>query len=110
MNIQEAAQIVYPLNKLASHTPGPWEISPFGSVWAPSTKHDIVASMDRSKADDATLNANARLIAAAPDLLVALNAILAATDDSENGQSIHIGPITLATARAAISKATGQTA
>lgn len=81
-----------------SHTPGPWQVSPFGNVWAPRNRHAIVAKLDPERAvDDAQLAANARLIAAAPDLLDALKRLIAAEDASiEKFTSREIDEITTA--------------
>lgn len=64
---------------MSGHTPGPWRIAPeFSvlSVWSGDTE---VASAWRESGwiDEATQRANARLIAAAPDLLAACEAMLA---------------------------------
>lgn len=58
-----------------SHTPGPWKHSSF-QVWAQgeagNTFGTMVASLRRAHATDAVVEADANLIAAAPDLLAAL--------------------------------------
>lgn len=61
-----------------AHTPGPWNVLPW---FAPSgAEITTVQALNRTVADcpgeDETAKANARLIAAAPDLLAALEACL----------------------------------
>ena len=79
------------------HTPGPWALA--------IGPHRIEVHTTPALAYAFSLSdeANARLIAAAPDLLAALYSI--ATDPSAiySGANAHIGDI----ARAAIAKATG---
>ncbi len=87
------------------HTPGPWDVEPKGSRhFVDGADGLTVAYLDRAGVRErAEIEANARLIAAAPDLLAAL--YLIATDQSAiySGANAHIGNI----ARAAIAKATG---
>ena len=86
------------------HTPGPWDVEPKGSRhFVDGADGLTVAYLDRAGVRErAEIEANARLIAAAPDLLAALYSI--ATDPSAiySGVNAHIGDI----ARAAIAKAT----
>ena len=59
------------------HTPGPWMESSF-EVWSPLNGKrfgKVVANLRRAEAPDDEARANARLIAASPDLLAALNAL-----------------------------------
>lgn len=63
---------------MSKHTPGPWKVDAMGNVWSADTKvcemseHPVIASgCYREKTDDEH-RANARLIAAAPELLEAL--------------------------------------
>lgn len=102
------------------HTPGPWTALIEGeSTWG-SDSHSVVAGEHFAGVADVMIEceasthgedgvthvtqehgiANARLIAAAPDLLEALIAVLAYCVEDE-------GQPTVATARAAIAKATG---
>ena len=84
----------------ANHTPGPWEN--IGSAMSGriivDAKNDVVARVAaRSQAE-----ANARLIAAAPDLYAALHAIVATIDKfGEIGEDDE----DVGTARAALRKA-----
>lgn len=96
----------------ANHTPGPWVYIGNGDIVARSEKYcggekDIASVFLTANDED---EANARLIAAAPDLLEALNLGYTQTMDyiqrnhlsgSENNQWLVL-------ARAAIAKATGE--
>ena len=91
----------------AAHTPGPWTILPntphFVRAMHPAEGMQPVATVYHF---DGELAANARLIAAAPTLLEALEAVL---PDLEHYVATH-GPgpdKRLAIARAAIAKARG---
>lgn len=94
------------------HTPGPWEVvhaeygivvrteSPTKTKYGAS-RYAAIGGFDRNEPDQlAEAQANARLIAAAPDLLEALLFVL---------KYESMGAVTEATARAAIAKATGET-
>ena len=91
----------------SAHTPGPWTILPntphFVRAMHPAEGMQPVATVHHF---DGELSANARLIAAAPELLEALEAVL---PDLEHYVATH-GPgpdKRLAIARAAIAKARG---
>ena len=63
---------------MKAHTPGPWHVSRSGIdrlVYADS-EHAFDLAIVRSGGDDDEVNANARLIAAAPDLLAALKWVI----------------------------------
>ena len=82
-----------------AHTPGPWHLNPRG--WVVQSTGDIVTRLECSNNKEA----DARLIAAAPELLAALEAVL---PDLEHYVATH-GPgpdKRLAIARAAIARAT----
>lgn len=89
-----------------THTPGPWIIRKAGELSMNGEPHPFdfvevaigrfIVTEGRSEQE---ANANTRLIAAAPDMLAALKAIL----DETGGIG---GPFTAA--RAAIAKATGE--
>lgn len=80
-----------------AHTPGPWRVSPKGAYVMTHEKKNTAFVMEANR------SANASLIAAAPELLDALQTMLAAVDAD------RIPGIGLATdkARAAIAKAEG---
>jgi len=95
------------------HTPGPWEFDdknssgfPLLCLYAADNRNPFHGSRS-----DAEMNANARLIAAAPDLLDALrntasmlrSACLAITDTEARQMALE----TVAEANTAIAKATG---
>lgn len=73
-----------------SHTPGPWRV--FSHSWSDTSiladgfDHSICsldinhATEESQEADEALMAANARLIAAAPDLLAALQGVLRVAD------------------------------
>ena len=108
-----------PVPTRPAHTPGPWEVGGKVGLYCddvqitsnkepvaiavPRRSYDILSLARRSPAE---LAANARLIAAAPELLEALEAVI---PDLEHYVATH-GPgpdKRLALARAAIAKATG---
>ena len=92
---------------MSSHTPGPWVFNESipRTVKAPKdgyiTRH--ICDMDASTISAFDQDANARLIAAAPDLLEALSLLVAGIEDSVSPTFIP-----LAKARDAIAKATGE--
>lgn len=112
----------------AQHTPGPWvfEQQPYSSSSYYIRGHDLrtgrtmtwgkgaVAHIPRSTV--MPMEANARLIAAAPDLLDALQGMLAIVSDSLGVAGYHLNGDTAGwdefdevdAAREAIAKATGQ--
>lgn len=83
----------------AQHTPGPWHAMPFkgGETIYAADSHRVAECLASGKHGEAA-EANARLIAAAPELLAALQNILAANPDLAEVAD---------EARAAIAKATG---
>lgn len=88
----------------ARHTPGPWRVGDAGSTvfGAPGSRPLMVASITHRIVPDATQRANARLIAAAPEMLDALRLVL------RQGEAIHPDMSTLSYVREAIAKAEGQ--
>lgn len=96
---------------MSKYTPGPW------SVWTGDENHVIIAGDDSHGVamvmlrpeDEHCLGpvetANARLIAAAPDLLEAVNRILLAL--TENSGDLRADDESLLKARATIAKAVG---
>lgn len=97
------------------HTPGPWEISG-SSIWNPETHRAIYASGGKPihKRDEEG-QANARLIAAAPELLEALEALenravemRKLIDPKTWAELESMATIEIINARAAIAKARGK--
>ena len=86
------------------HTPGPWTVgdqypAPYGSeecfqielrgtTW-PDGSTPLLAVVVNENVSDSTTQANARLIAAAPDLLEALKAILGGSEYRESQSEIR---------------------
>jgi hypothetical protein len=99
-----------------SHTPGPWEVDEPHQVWAPSAGEYVAITQveDRETIPRDQVEANARLIAAAPELLEAIKELLEVADpDSSDGYEMEWQwRETLERAqdraRAAIAKATGE--
>lgn len=96
----------------AQHTPGPWSVDPIDDLDAHILGKpngfcaDIIADVKSFDLDEG--QANARLIAAAPDLLEALKGAVDAADAFEAGVPLSTSfEDWLASARAAIAKATG---
>ena len=104
---------------MTKHTPGPWHINTAGSasrgkpfkiteiyVYAPDTQDDTAICADViDPVTQEPSEANARLIAAAPDLLEALQTIVKSlSDQDDEGMIEHAEP--MIRARAAIQKAT----
>ena len=93
---------------MTEHTPGPWEIEEhyhFGYRWISGPEHSQLAQVVWCMEDEdrsPECEANAYLIAAAPDLLEALQNLLK-VHKGEGGTQHHAGYI----ARAAIAKAKG---
>lgn len=94
------------------HTPGPWRTTPNGVVTSDSCQiahvgetsrpADMVGSFERWDAD-------ARLIAAAPELLEALDNLLSWAEDIHTpGKTTRINYHGMDMARAAIAKALGE--
>lgn len=97
-----------------THTPGPWESDGSGQIYTADQRLDIalVTHHPNTKMPEPEDLANARLIAAAPELLAALEAIRNDCEDFINDED---GPGAIETmqamreaARAAIAKATGK--
>ena len=94
---------------MTEHTPGPWEIEDhyhFSYRWISGPEHSQLAQVVWCMEDEdrsPECEANAHLIAAAPDLLEALEALV--LDESKE----YIPTRLWDAARAAIAKAKGQT-
>ena len=99
----------------AKHTPGPWEaaIQPgcHAVIASLSGGQKAVAIIGNNTPDDGNEPmrfANARLIAGAPDLLAALQRIVAVLDKQVASPHLAERASPLAQAKAAIAKATGE--
>jgi hypothetical protein len=95
---------------MSEHTPGPWRAS-MGDLLRVMHGSDCICGVHRigSRAGgrrSEESEANARLIAAAPDLLAALQAVIAAPITGDH-ESIQRRDAAFTAARAAIAKATG---
>jgi hypothetical protein len=86
-----------------SHTPGPWTVS----IGCDMTNDSYVIHEDDGNGVGPEMAANARVIAAAPDLLLALENLLVSHDLNCQGEDCQLMGIDLA--RAAVSKARGTT-
>lgn len=95
------------MKKIANHTPGPWVIDPCGDILGnrnTETDNGLICAMCTDR-DDGEGTDNARLIAAAPELLEALEELLFCAVHG-NGLEAHYKA--QAKARAAIAKARGE--
>lgn len=97
----------------AKFTPGPWGLDAgfesskpgdFDEYWQVHDGADAIACSANCYAENR--EANAHLIAAAPELYEALDNIATAT---HNGFNIHENSVLIAEARAALAKARGET-
>lgn len=95
---------------MSKHTPGPWHVQDdHGKRWIETNGNDdTIAEIHRRTSKGSVYSckeaaANSRLIAAAPDLLVALEGLLSAYNDPGNTGSTHDDKVKAA--RAAIAKA-----
>lgn len=89
-----------------SHTPGPWLIEPKAArgLWLHDSNGEFIA-LATKRDDAAEEDANARLIAAAPDLLAALKQLTAGMNDRFNSNPA-VQAREVFEARQAIAKAT----
>ena len=90
-----------------THTPGPWSVETKGSRHFIDGADELtVAYVDRAGVRERqTYEANAHLIAAAPDLLAALKEVCGLWEDSD--QTNGLAQIMARTARSALAKAEG---
>ena len=114
---------------MRAHTPGPWGLAQYAkgaalpipfiehktiAVFSDGARQGDVAYMQHGLWGDDQALANARLIAAAPELLEALQELVAewdarhAAEDHRSGYTLDTAGIAMA--RAAIAKATGEAA
>lgn len=102
-----------------AHTPGPWKVLEHSwsdtSIVAKGFDHGICsldinhATEESVEADEALMAANARLIAAAPDLLEALQSIAECCEEDQTARDYASRQTEIrGIARAAIAKATGE--
>ena len=89
----------------AKHTPGPWVVIDGTAIWSKSFQTNTAIAKVNRRIDDTT-RANARLMAAAPDLLEALQELAEMCDQCDSWQSFPDAPVQKA--YAAIGKATGE--
>lgn len=105
------------MSNTAKHTPGPWFVAEAGLFKVASITHSTGIYADEMSSDE-SIQADARLIAAAPDLLEALQGLLNVVNDSRGVAGYHLNGDTaewdefyeVDAARAAITKATGSAA
>ena len=90
---------------MSAHTPGPWQLSAqsVAPEWLLVIKGEVIIA---NVNEDLRQEANARLMAAAPDLLAALEAVLADVQDIDNDHALT--PQVGRQVRAAILKAKGE--
>lgn len=93
-----------------THTPGPWEAADLRVMWGSYFVADCNGKGDIGRQDES--RANARLIAAAPDLLAALQLIVngctRVVDQDSCGQDmVKVRAAAIEKGRAAIAKAGG---
>jgi hypothetical protein len=88
---------------MSAHTPGPWRASPFSSVVGCAITAQPDPKKNTQMVASTYTEADARLIAAAPDLLAAIRAILL---DVDGANSIFRPSVDLA--RSALAKAEGK--
>ena len=91
----------------SNHTPGPWTTKPTASLGPQYAVYPEAGGPDIAIVyDHGNTAANAHLIAAAPELLAALEQILAAADDPDNEKPRDfVDAIDWQAARAALAKA-----
>ena len=86
---------------MSNSTPGPWHVSADQPIVFDANKHVVADCYEHEHSLFAERYANARLVAAAPDLLAACTALVRDNDGpGEFGEALEF-------ARAAIAKATG---
>ena len=106
-----ASAPVEPTSASPEWTPGPWVVDDPARPWNVRGPKGLVARMVYERASDREGNANARLIAAAPNLYAALEAInarLSANPERTLDGAIRDMDWCAAEARAALAKARGQ--
>ena len=73
------------MSKKVKHTPGPWKVDHVfkSDIYSFAPQEELLASVYPMKRAEGSWEANARLIAAAPELLEALEEIIKAWRDDE---------------------------
>ena len=94
---------------MPAHTPAPWEAQGLSVVHVEpmdngETLTTLVASCHTTAFENGEQNANARLIAAAPDMLAALESLADYAEDCANERDER--PLCIDNARAAIARVT----
>ena len=95
---------------MSAHTPGPWHVEPEkDGTCVMAGDYYITETIDAAgdDSDDTTQHANARLIASAPDLLAALQAVVANSNGDASSGYFDIPVSTVQNAIEVITKATG---
>lgn len=97
---------------MSGHTPGPWRIDPrpfsgYGAVHVSGGQYIVAKALGQTQSCETEATANARLIAAAPDLLAALQSIVASLAEHDDEGMIEHAEQMIA-ARTAIAEATGE--
>jgi hypothetical protein len=95
------------------HTPGPWHLQPIGrELYVEADGPAFICDMQKDclleGMDDSAIMPNARLIASAPELLEALQCVLAWVGMYKDSLAWESGKREIESARAAIAKAIGQ--
>jgi hypothetical protein len=99
----------------AKHTPGPWEASGDEVIGAIDWTYHVASAWSNHQIEPDEAAANAKLIAAAPDLLAACEACIAAdelanADGTLGDDMVAAYDAAIASAKASIAKAKGQSA
>ena len=97
----------------SKHTPGPWMATMANMITTANAHMELAtvwANPSRVHVPEEEAEANARLMAAAPDLLGSIVSLVDILDDYINARGdIDLDSLTLQPARAAIAKAKGET-
>jgi hypothetical protein len=93
---------------MSKHTPGPWFVTGMNDTNVSAMgSDDLPTLVAQRRAHKLTADANARLIAAAPDLLASLRDLVAHREHLLACGESELNPVTLQRAADAIAKATG---
>ena len=95
---------------MRSHTPGPWKWDNHGDLRGKGRNAVINPGLRRDVLSAVNYEEDARLIAAAPDLLAALEGVLEAMEETRaSRRPLQVSADDVALIRAAIAKAKGGT-